>query len=215
MPIKVFAVHGIATPSGSTQVLRWEQALKSHGLDVRFTPGRWHSKDIPGDVASVLASKTFRDAQVRELGSQLHGWLATLGNDQGLILAHSMGQPLMFKVLSRRPKLEREQLYKSGVVPIVTMGGPLSNPIFAAALNAAGLGDDPDVGAVVAFWNRDDYVCTPPSGQPSHPRFVDPIRIAVPSPLPPWAVDEHDGALYLGHSIVGAWIRNAIGPNIS
>ncbi len=175
-------VHGI-NYGGEDYAASWQRALWRAGVVVRCVPAPWSSTGtIAGDLAGMCFSPGFRDRAVDEVRERIE----LVRPD--LIIGHSAGQPV---------GIEAARL--AGYTgPILTIGGPLSHPVYGRALRLVDMGEHPIPAKVLHLWNADDGVCCSRLLGTRHPGWMAEARIAVAG-FGGW-VREHPAELYLDHA---------------
>lgn len=196
--IHILGVHGINTSENDDYGLEWQQTLfAAHGIQAAVTEARWESGgDIVGDIAKVVLSPSFRRRQIDRLAEVLHAFNYAVKDQkaQAVVVAHSMGQPL---ILAAERKLRSKGA--GTLLPYVTLGGPLSHPVYGNALGMVGLGMATEQ-QPTAFYNYDDIVCAGPCNWVRLPSWMKNVRVAVISDNQ--RVMEHAAPLYLAHPLV-------------
>lgn len=194
----ILAAHGIHTAPDDHYGPGWKVALGSGFEDARLIEWRWESTGtVSGDVFKIMLRKSAREEAIQDMLDALLDFM-DLPNRKKLLLVHSMAEPLACAVM-RRVQCE---------IPLVSIGGPLSNPLFAGALSAVGLRSPTPGKRPVRFWNNNDGVCCSRVFGARQPHWMDAIRIAVAGDTG-WIV-EHDATLYLENENVRAACRYAL-----
>lgn len=189
----IFAVHGINTPLDVPYAGDWKAALDLG--DIEVVEARWESTGtVTGDVFKILLHKREREEAIKAVEDQLRDFVEMPG-ERKLLLAHSMGEPLLCAA---------ERRVQSGL-PIITVGGPLSHPVFGNALASVGLRRPTPGKPPIRFWNRHDGVSCSRFLGARQPGWMDPVRIAVAGDKG-WVV-EHDATLYLANENVRRVVR--------
>jgi len=113
-----------------------------------------------------------------------------------IVIGHSMGQVMMIEAVKAL----------SVDIPMISIGGPLSHPIWGKALRAVGLGKpDKRWHDIPMLWNADDIVPAWHFWQ-TNPKGFHPIRIAVAGSFR----NEHPMELYLRHPLLRTEIETRI-----
>lgn len=194
----IFMVHGIHTAKGDIYGPVWLRSLGPEFSETKGVEGRWNSTGTAmGDVFQIMMRKKKREAAIEDMTDALLDFM-DLPHKKKLLLAHSMGEPLLCAAI-RRTQCK---------LPLVTIGGPLSNPMFGNALATVGLRAPTPGERPVRFWNRHDGVCCSRVFGARQPAWMDAIRIAVAGDTG-WIV-EHDAVLYLENENVRAACRYAL-----
>ena len=200
--ILILGVHGINTSPTDDYGARWQQALALRNVRAAVVEARWRSTGtIGGDIAKVMFNWSFRDEQIHILKERLWDFWAESRRQchKSIVVAHSMGQPL---ILAAERELRIEG--RPTMLEYVTIGGPLSHPIWGSGLGVVGLGR-PTAQTPIAFWNKDDGVSALKSGWVQPPSWMDNRRIAIPGEI--GFVVEHDATLYLSNPNVSRAIE--------
>ena len=187
--IAVLGVHGINTPQDFDYASSWQKILKCP-----VAAARWESTGTIGrDVLKVTLNHAFQKRQVERLAKRVFDFNAGLqaSKTAGVIVAHSMGEPLVLAA-------ERElRLAGAGTcLDYITIGGPLSHPIWGSSLRAVGLGR-PTAQTPIRFWNYDDGVCCSRLAWSIQPSWCINRRVAVAGDTGFFV--EHPAELYLSN----------------
>lgn len=200
MTVPVLGVHGVTVVGPYAET--WQRALEEGaGVTVDVTEAVWPSTGgFREDVMRLIAQPSFRRRAVSAVARAVEAFALTYRD--GVLVGHSMGQPLLFAAL--------RDLARDGVVvdlPIVTIGGPAFHRLWGAPLRVAGLGLPPPGSSVAHYWNEDDPVC---GRWPVHPSWVTHERVAVAGRA---GAEEHHAHLYLVNPVVARavvearWVR--------
>jgi len=194
MRIGIF--HGIDTKPDFKYKHTSEAALGLPKIEV--VELRWPSTGtISGDVWELMTSKEYREQCIAEATKNLNNALGRYGV-LDVLVGHSMGQVMMIEAVKR--------VWPDGVgvlPPMLSIGGPMSHPLWGRSLRAVGLGKPHKNWNKIAMgWNSDDII---PAwhGWQTNPAGFDPFRIAIAGQ----GKNEHPMELYLGHPIVREKIR--------
>ena len=196
---RVLAVHGIKTPTDEQYGLLWASAIHSvTGIDVEVTEARWASTGtVLGDLLKLLAVPGQLRGAVGDVARQIYLFDELGVEAPSVIIAHSMGQALA---------LEAVRALRC-TIPVVTLGGPLSHPVFAQALRTAGIARAPAL-TPVHLWNRDDGVCASKLFGTRHPHWMAAHEVVVPG----WGgyALEHPAERYLASPVATEILRGVL-----
>lgn len=203
---QLFCVHGVNTPMDYKYLEDWHPALRGQGVRASLTEGRWESSGtLTRDVFAVLTSRDYREHQIERLRNEFEKWRFRACRDRAphVVLAHSMGQPLMIEVLRRAggPK-----------TPMVCVGGPLNHPVWGRSMwIAGGLGREiPDGKRVFNYYNPQDLVAASPWLGSHPPQWMTNQKIDIPG-IPKTPVSEHPLEVYVTAPRVAAVLRSLLG----
>ncbi len=196
--LDILAVHGIAVRPDERAAFarRWRRCLRESGIVARVTLASWESSgSAVRDLVSVAGNATYRARQVDLVRMQIRAWCRGLhpAPSTRLIIGHSLGQALVATALELTESQPR----------VVSIGGPLGNPIAGRVLRAVGLGTVAPTNDPIDVYSADDRVTTLNVVGPSH--YVPPgwtgLRVGVATSNPRF-VAEHGDTLYLSHPYV-------------
>jgi hypothetical protein len=181
--LKILAIHGINTPLSRSYAAAWRAALD---LNVIIEEARWQSSgSIANDVFQICVNPLTREENIDDITEEVRDFCREPG--EKLLLA-------------------AERRLATGL-PIITIGGPLSHPVFGPALAAVGLRKPTPGEPPLRFWNEHDGVCCSRFLGARQPAWMGAVRIAVAGDTG-WVV-EHDAALYLQNENVRRAVQAA------
>ena len=185
MKKKVLVVHGVATHD--FVLAEWAKVITEYNLDVELVSGAWESVSAIEDTHRLTLDFAFKERTIEALATKIED------HKPDLIICHSMGQALTPSAL------RRVRFTGSAKVPsVVSVGGPMGNPLIAPIFQACGLGLPYYGTKLYHFWNPDDPIAAA-AGVHREPVGWTCTRIAVPGH---GGLAEHNHELYLASDLV-------------